>query len=518
MAGRTPGPRPRLPHVACPNAAHKGSRVKADGTRKTKSGRRRDYRCYPVGGVRHKFAVIIDVPDRLVASYSTPPLCPEHGARGNVWRDGTYGPKKERVRRQRYRCAPSDPADKARYAKGVHYFTPPRAREHVHFGTDHCAECEEFRGVHRGEQVVARRQSWNLRVVAEGLARLSAGESYSSVGRWAWESTGRDRTKPAKLSDAEKKRRKDVTAWRATLPRRKQGVAEPAPPAGVSLVALADGPKPARRRRVDDAGNVLPPRRSTSFSSARARARWHIAADWTAAYSASLWLPLEARLLGAERAEHDRRMALSAADRIKDARPQVLLLDDLPVSTRARPDGYGNRRVTRSYFILGAASLSWQGPEAVKRGSDPQAVTRVRLLRGFATNETASWLLLFRELGYVSGEYEPEFVLADAGTGLQAAVGKFFKTAVVVPSLWHVQEAISEALTTKTPGAMVFTDLGPGLHPALSDLLYELSAKGVRTMGEAGWNAWWDDLETAMRTLKLPTETIRARRATNAPA
>lgn len=519
-----PGRRPRLPRVACTNAKHRGSRVKADGTRAAKSGKRRDYKCYPAGGTPHKFSIIIEIPDQPVPAYAAPPLCPTHGADAAIKRDGTYGPKGETLRRQKYRCTPNDPAEKAKYPKGVHYFTPPRAREHVHFGAEHCAECEEFRGIHRGEQVVARRQSWNLRVVAEGLTRLSAGESYSSVGRWAWHSTRRNRTRPAKLSDAEKERREAVKAWRATLPKRKRGVPEPAPPAGVSLVPLAGDPKPGRRHRVDVAGNTLPPRRSPSSSSARARARWHIAADWTATYSASLWLPLEQRLLAEEHAEHGRRMALSDADRIKDARPQVLLLDDLPVTTKARPDGYGNRRVTRTYFVLAAGTLSWSAPAATQThkwetADEPQAVTRLRLLRGFATNEAASWLLLFRELGYVPGVYEPEVVLADAGTGLQVAVKQFFsKNVVLVPSLWHVQNAITQALSTKTPGSMVMTDLGRALHPDLADMLRELSADGLRKMGVAGWKAWWDDLETLMARMGLSTEALRRRRTTYQPA
>lgn len=518
MAGSTPGPQALFPRVACTNAKHRGSRVKAAGTRDTKSGRRRDYRCYPAGGKPHKFAVIIDVPDRMVPAYSTPPGCPSHGANGAVKRDGTYGSKGESLRRQKYRCTPNDPAERAKYPKGVHYFTPPRAREHVHFGTDHCAECEEFRGVHRGEQVVARRQSWNLRVVAEGLSRLSAGESYSSVSRWALDRTGRDRSRPAKLSVAEKKRRAAVKAWRTTLPRRKQGVAEPAPPAGVSLVALAGDPNPSRRHRVDAAGKKLPPRRAPSSSSARARARWHIAADWTATYSASLWLPLKERLEAEEKAEHSRRMALSDDERIRDARPQVLLLDDLPVVTKAHPDGFGNRHSTRSYFILAAGTLSWRKPRSAGATvSVPEADTRLRLLRGFATNEAASWLLLFQELGYVSGVYEPEVVLADAGTGLQAAARKFFKTAVIVPSLWHAQQAIAEALTKKTPGAVVITDLGPGLRPELAEQLDELSANRLRAMGVDGWRAWWDDLVTRMEGIGLSTEVLRQRRKTYEP-
>jgi len=66
-----------------------GSRVKAAGTREARSGRRRDYWCFPAGGKQHKLAVIIHAPDRIVPSYSTPPDCPTHGVNGTVVRDGT---------------------------------------------------------------------------------------------------------------------------------------------------------------------------------------------------------------------------------------------------------------------------------------------------------------------------------------------------------------------------------------------------------------------------------------------
>ncbi len=513
-----------IPQVACPNPKHAGSSVKANGTRTSASGLRRDYRCRPTGDKAHNFAVLIDLPAAPAPVKATPPACPLHGTKADIVRHGRYGRKSEELHRQRYRCVPTEPAAKAKYEKGVHYFTPPLAREHIHYGDVHCDDCGELRGVHRGDEIAARNQTWNLRTVAEGLSRLSAGASYSSVSRWAWESTGRDRTRPAKLSDAEKRRRETVRVWRRTLPRRMRGQPEPVPPPGVSLTALDPDPGYARRRRVDAAGIPLPRRRKPSPSAAISRARWHVAADWTSMYSACLWLPLHERLLTQERAEHDRRAALSREERVRDARPQVLLLDDLPVMTKARPDGYGNRRVKRTYFVLAAGTVSWSEPRSPRTRAwetegQPEPTTRLRLLRGFATNEAESWLLLFQELGYISGVYEPEVVLADAGTGLQKAAKQFFKKAILVPSLWHIQNAIVEALTKKSgPEAILLTDLGPALHPRLADHLAELSTESLHAMDAATWRAWWDDLETAMTGMGLPVDAIAERRSKYQPA
>ena len=89
LTGGTPGPQTQFQRVACTIAKHRGSRVKAAGTREARSGRRRDYWCFPAGGKQHKLAVIIHAPDRIVPSYSTPPECPTHGVDGTVVRDGT---------------------------------------------------------------------------------------------------------------------------------------------------------------------------------------------------------------------------------------------------------------------------------------------------------------------------------------------------------------------------------------------------------------------------------------------
>ena len=114
--------------------------------------------------------------------------CFEHPG-SHVVRNGTYGSKTPK-RRQRYRCY-YDPEDKTRR----HSFTPLLPRDHVCEGEEHCAHCEELRGVHRGETAVARRHSWPTRVVVRGLEQLAAGGSYADVGRWARRVTDTMRTR-----------------------------------------------------------------------------------------------------------------------------------------------------------------------------------------------------------------------------------------------------------------------------------------------------------------------------------
>jgi hypothetical protein len=517
------GPRRSTPRVECPDPQHTGSRVKGNGTREASGVRRRDYKCYPVGYKAHTFTVIIGEPATPLPVKTAAPECPLHDNQADITRYGTYGHKDETLLRQRYRCRPHDKTEAAKYKHGYHVFTPKLAREHIHYGQVHCDDCGELRGVHRGDQVAGRASTWPLRTVAEGLARLSAGASYGQVGIWAWDRTGRDRTRAAKLSDAERERREKATEWRRAQPRRRKGA--PALDLPTELAAPYDpDPDYDRRRRTDASGNPLPRRRKPSPSAATARARWHTAADWVSSYSGALWLPLHERLLAEERAEHNRRMALTPQQRVADGRPQVLMLDDLPISTKARSDGYGNQRVKRTYFILAAGSIAWREATAPSTRSwesaeNPDPKTHLRLLRGFATNEAESWILLFDELGYEPGVYEPEVVLADAGTGLQKAVRTYFKNAVLVPSLWHVQEALVEALVKKSgPGATTLTDMGPALHPRLADILADLSAERLHQMTTKQWNAWWNDLEQAMTDLDMSLDAIQDRRTKYQPA
>jgi hypothetical protein len=62
--------------------------------------------------------------------------------------------------------------------------------------------------------------------------------------------------------------------------------------------------------------------------------------------------------------------------------------------------------------------------------------------------------------GHHSGR-EPEFLLAGACTGLCQGTGDYIETALPVPSLVHIHEALTEA-----------TEIGKALHP-------EFAAHGV---------------------------------------
>ncbi len=507
--------------VPCPDPLHVGSHVKSTGSRQTGSGLRRDYVCTPKVGTRHKFTVAIEDDaegaEQPVPLFTPPPQCPVHGRKGTRVRNGTYGMPGGEGRRQRYRCRP-DPPDPD-YENGYHDFTPPLPREHVHTGKTHCEACEEIRGVHHGDQAVARTQTWNLRVVAEGLERLASGaETYSSVGRWAWDTTHRNRTRPAKLSEAERDRRAKLTEWeRACKAAERAGLPKPQRPPGVSLKPLPSD-TPARRRRLDAAGNELQARRTPSTRSAEARNRWHVAADWVEVYAPVLWEPLAEQLLADEAAEHARRTVMTGRQRSRDGRPQVLLLDDTPVNSKAIFDGRPTRRSRREYFVLGAATIDW--PARAGSGPPPKPddrYTRLRLLRAFPSNDAAAWRLLLDELGYEPGVREPEFVLCDAGTGLRRGIADYFQTAVLVPSLFHIHDALTEALVEKTPGALVLSDTGKALHPDLAAHLSWLSGERMRTMTAAQWKGWWDDFEVLLDRLGLPPEKLVERRASYEP-
>jgi hypothetical protein len=512
------GRKPRLDPMACPNPFHAGSKVKGNGTRQVTSGLRRDYRCTPNGDKPHNFAVVIGVEDEdePVPVYLPAPPCPVHGKAARRARNGTYQRPGQPVRRQRYRCWPHTPDPD--FPKGFHNYTPPLPREHVHTGESHCQECEERRNVHHGDQTVARRQSWNLRVVAEGLEKLASGaDTYSSVGRWAWQATGRSRSRPAKLSEAERERRAKAAAWqKAVRTAEASGQRPPRKPRGLSLDPLPSAPA-VRRRRRDADGRELPARRTPSARSAEARNRWHVAADWVEMYAPVLWQPLHERLLAAEAAEHARRAAMTDAERAADGRPQVLLLDDTPVNSRAAFDGRATLRSRREYFVLGAATIDWPARTDGPPPTPDDRHTRLRMLRAYPSNEATGWRLLFEELGFIPGEREPEFVLADAGTGLRKGIDDYFQTAVLVPSLFHIHKAVTEALVQQTPGAVVLTDHGKALRPELAAHLSWLTGERLRSITDAQWSAWWSDFEVLLDRLDLPPEKLAERRDSYKP-
>lgn len=329
-----------------------------------------------------------------------------------------------------------------------HAFTPPLPRDHVHEGNESCEHCEELRGVHHGETAAARRHSWSTRVVARGLQRLAEGASYAEVGRWARRVTGSER---------------------------RRGVSDQVE--GEEEVTTA-----STKRRVSPASRA-------------ARNAWHIAADWTEVFGPVVWNEVDGDLRKAAYSERERLDDLMEANQPIDY-PQVLLLDDQPVYGRDLDDR--RRRRDAGYYVLVAGEVSWDNNEPV---------TRLRLARALAKSTTAAWFLILDEIGY-----EPDFIVADNGTGLVAAVNRYCGSRTVfVPSVWHLINRIEGALY-KVPNAFSYGPAGRELVSELAAHLRRLH-RGSRVLSSVKeWEQWWDDLEALMRARKLPVDAVRAQR------
>lgn len=371
-------------------------------------------------------------------------------------RDGVYGTRTVK-RRQRYRCTPPDGGK-------PHRFTPPLARDHVHAGHEQCDECDELRGVHHGETTVARRHSWPVRLVARGLADLAGGRSYGDTSLWALRQVGRE---------------PKVAPTTAAIP---------------AASADSDG-KPARaKKKVKNPG------------SAAANNSWHVAADWVEAFAPVIYEPVDRRLRAAALAERARLDALREAGEPLE-RPQVMLLDDVPVYGRA----YGQQRARRDdgFFILVAAEVAWGDSDPLEDGfAVVRPVPRLRLVRAMAKSNHLAWRLLFDELGY-----HPDFVVADAGTGIGKAIDAHFDPDVTrfVPSLWHLRRAVVNGLV-ETRGAFVAGAAGKQLRGELAEHLGLLARDSAALADRDAWRGWWDDLEQLCVDLKLPRDKIRKRR------
>lgn len=418
---------------------HPNSHVISDGTYETRSGRRRRYLCTPPVELPHKFSVVIDARGAVSRGWSPPPECPDHpGSR--VVRNGTYGKTTARPR-QRYLCRPADDT-------APHSFTPVLARDHVHEGNEQCDYCDEHRGVHHGETTSAWSHSWSSRLVAEALERLSRGDSYAEVSQWA-----------RRLTKTEAKRVRRV--WRD------------------GELVEADRSDAARVRRNG----------------------WHTAADWVEAFGPVLFEHVERQLRDRAHVERVRLEARLADGKPLD-RPQVLLLDDVPV--------YG-RRLDRSarrddgFFLLVAAE---------QLIDDGVSRPRLRLVRAMPKSNTAAWRLVFDELGYA-----PDVIVADAGTGIGASIRAHFDPARtrLVPSLWHVTRKVEEALSASTR-ATVSGPAGKRLIDPLEHHLRRLSRKSGVLDGEDAWKGWWDELEALAVAHRLPLDKVRSKRKTYEPA
>lgn len=69
----------------------------------------------------------------------------------------------------------------------AHGFTPTLARRWIsgHGFSDACEHCDQPHAVHTGEQNAARHHSFTSLVVAEGLIRMSGGDTDAETSQWA---------------------------------------------------------------------------------------------------------------------------------------------------------------------------------------------------------------------------------------------------------------------------------------------------------------------------------------------
>ncbi len=465
MGGLGSGRRRSVGEQRCPK--HPEVRATANGTYRVKGQQRRRFICEPSDASRHVFSVVVrrDASTAVLPTWTPPPPCPTHPS-SDVVRHGRYG-KHTAKRRQRYLCRPLD-------GSPAHTFTPPLPRDHVPSGHEQCEVCEELVGTHHGQAAVARRHTWSARLVAHGLDKLSSGDTYANVSNWAIRAAGVTRS-----------RRKAQTTKARTAP----------------------GAKPTKKVK------------NVSAATRRDRAAWHIAADWVEAFSPVLYGPLDERLRAEALAERTRLDALRRARRRLD-RPQVVLIDDVPVWGRDPEDKSGRTRQA-GFAVLVVAELYWPDP-ATLATLDPEVldasqiedvsrpVTRLRLVRAMPNVQATSWLLVLDELGYT-----PDVVVSDGGTGADLALRTLYANTptTVIPSLWHLNQTIQRAFD-KVPGAWGLDDSGQhDLVQPLRDHLRKLSRSSGVLRNSQSWASWWDDLLGIVTELRLPVEKLRKSRA-----
>ena len=521
---------------------HPGSDVTAHGYRKSPTGEpvAMRFSCKPLIGEPHTFSVpLLPEGAPVERRWSLPPPCPfpEH-AKSKVIRYGSYG--KGSLKRQRYRCMPKEQPDEA------HVFTPALPRDHV-CDTDGCEECEELRGIHRGETAVARRHAWSTRVVARALEKLADGASYASVSQWAIRVTDHQR-KRATPAEMELRRaqwgviealtggprhiivREDAEAPQAVT-KMPEAVSPTADTEDDNPFLVQATPEPA----ADESEPKKRKARTPSPATKRAKNTWHIAADWVEAFAPVIYDPVAKDLKDQAQwaeARIDRQLAARASvpAPIKPTpidRPRIILVDDVPVYGRDRGTHKRSRR-DAGYFVLVVAEVEWQDKKTGKRIDEVEvknedysgdacpvedehigAELRLRLCRVMPKSNTPAWRLVFNELGYT-----PDFVVADAGTGIGAAISTHFaeKKTTFIPSLFHLTEIIRHKALHDTPGAYVQRPSGRELIPDLEAHVRKLGRHSGVLADSTTWTAWWDELDRILIANGLPSEKLREKR------
>ena len=289
-----------------------------------------------------------------------------------------------------------------------HVFTPPLPRAHVHPAEGGCVECEELRGHHHGETAVARRHTWPTRIVARGLLELSLGGSYADVSRWALRTAQADADRFAELvadgmSDSEAARWVEAEATAATAATQATAPApsETAPrPLRRPARVRVKGRRPRKSRAKKPTTATAPsgtsgkrdgnePKATTKNPrTADSNNVWHIAADWCEAFAPVVFEDVEGRLRAQAAAETARLDLQRAAGGPLD-RPQVLLLDDIPVYGRNRATG-GVARRDDGFFLLVAGEVTWGAPPPDPM-TRPDRSLRLRLVRAMPKSNAPAW-------------------------------------------------------------------------------------------------------------------------------
>ncbi len=497
-------------NIACPKGhAGEGYRIRRDGTASTAKGAKQLYLCVSADGKHHRFrGSFVAIGDDAPVRQPDEVRCPQghrdakiqsRGIRKSLtgtWRRYTCvrpngdehsfrlmlaGPDEEpvvppktpapacpehpgskviragtygkRSRRQRYLCKPEDGK--------AHQFTPPLSREAVSPG-ESCKRCDELLSPHHGPISAARHTPWTLVGVAQALSNLSLGESYANVS----------------------------LALRAQRDAAHQHLhAEH----GIEFEVIPSGPGAAIA--------------STSYSRKQRRNAWRVAADLVEQYSPPLFAEVDARYRAEAQALRDANdAALAAAPGSALRRPLVYILDELPIWTQERAD----RPKRPSWNVLTAVEIRWE-PSADPFGL-PERDVRLRLARAFPRANSDAWQLVLAEL-----DVRPDFVVSDAGSGLQAALKAFYGTTVgLIPSLWHIHSNVREVLL-KLPNA---TFLDGGEQVLVDPLRKHLSRLGRdELIGRTGdeITAWWDDMDAIIAGLPAPVSVLHGQRALHEP-
>lgn len=240
----------------------------------------------------------------------------------------------------------------------------------------------------------------------------------------------------------------------------------------------------------------IQPTKSMSLGSVESRAAWRIAANWVEAFAPVVWDPIDARLRAAALAERSRIDADQLVG-IAPSRPQIIVVDDVPVFGK---DGAGRRR-DGGFYLLVLGEVTWEQPARRRDGQqDWEPRLRLRLVRAMPKSNQAAWRLVFDEL-----DYDPDFVVADGGTGIAAGVKAQFddRRTIFIPSLWHVRRSILRAFDMETIGR---------LTPVVSEHIRHLARGDSILAGATAWHDWWDRLEQIAIAHGLPLDKVRNQR------